>query len=119
MIFALRRVLFNRYAHSARPRSKARMMFLGSSEPSWSDLGAILGPLEAVMGTLETVLEPLGADLELLGAILGRSWRLLGGSWMPLGAILGPHGAVLEPLVAVLWVMLPQVDFQKKSRPIL
>ena len=70
--------LFSRSAHSARPRSQTRMMFLGSSGSFWSDLVTILGLLGAVMRPLETV-------LGVLGTVLGRSWLVLGG----LGAVWG------------------------------
>ena len=88
----------------------------------WRLLIRGLGPpgdfRRAAWSGLELSWMPLGASGAALGGLLGCSWGLLGGSWRPLGAILGPPGAVLEPLGAVLWVMLPQVNFQKKSRSI-
>ena len=59
-----------------------------------------------------------GASGDVLGVTwggLGLPWMPLGGSWEALGPILGALGALLGALGAVLWVMLPQVDFQKKS----
>ena len=82
-------------------------------------LGASGDVLRATWSGLGLSWMPLGASGEALGGLLGCSWGLLGGSWRPLGAILGPLGAVLGPLGAVLWVMLPQVNFQKKSESIL
>ena len=78
-------------------------------------LGASGDVLRATWSGLGLSWMPLGASGEALGGLLGCSWGLLGGSWRPLGAILGPLGAVLGPLGAVLWVMLPQVDFQKNQ----
>ena len=75
-------------------------------------LGASKDVLIATWSGLGLSWMPLWASGEALGGLLGSSWGLLGGSWRPLGAVLGPLGAVL-------WVMLPQVNFQKKSESIL
>ena len=75
--------------------------------------------LKATWSSLELSWMPLGAFGEGLGGLLGSSWSLLRRSRGPLGMILGPLGAVLGPLGVVLRVMLPQVNFQKKRKPIL
>ena len=75
----------------------------------------VLGGIRATLGPLEGSWDLLGRYGRHLGATMGPLEAILG----PLGAMLGPPGAVLRPLGAVLWVMLPQVDFQKKSGPIL
>ena len=75
----------------------------------------LLRGLGASGDVLRATWSGLGLSWMPLGGLLGSSWGLLGGSWRPLGAILGLLGAVWGPLCTVLWVMLPQVNFHKKS----
>ena len=75
----------------------------------------VLGATWSGIGLSWIHLEPIGDGLR---GLLGSSSGLLGGSRGPLEAILRPLGAVLGPLGTVLGVILPQLDFRKKSGPI-
>ena len=70
-------------------------------EPSWGQLGAIMGLSWAILGPSWAILGHLGA---ILGTILGTSWSLLGplgATWGHLGATLGHLGAILDHKVFV------------------
>ena len=68
--------------------------------PSWSHLGAILGPLGAILGPSWDHLGRILGVLSHLGDILEASWRHLGPKECPggvgfiLGAILGPQNSI-------------------------
>ena len=84
------------------------------AQGSWG-LGDVLGATWSGIGLSWMPLEPIG---EGLGGLLGSSSGLVGRSRGPLEATLGRLGAVLGPLGTVLGVILPQLDFRKKSGPI-